>query len=216
MKKITILIVDDHKVIREGISSMLYLFSNTYTFLIDFSETGEDSIDKIKKNEYDLVIMDYQLPGINGAEATKKIIRKKPKTNILALSNYDEYMNIMSMINAGAKGFILKNIDADELLLAIETVLSGKNYYSNDVAAKLINFKPKKKLLKKTEPEAITSRERQILNLIIKEYTSQEIGDKLGISRRTVDKHREKIIEKLQVSKTAGLIKKAIELNLID
>ena len=215
MKKIKILIVDDFKMIRDGIIYMLESQEKKYKFIIDQAETGEEAIEKSKKYKYDIIIMDYKLPKLNGAETTKEILLYLPKMKILALSNYDEYVNITDMLNAGAKGFVLKNIGSIELVTAIETILNGKNYYSNDVAIKLIHFGNKNISYDKKKIDPLTEREIQIIKLIAEEYTNKEIADKLLLSKRTIDKYRQLMMEKLQVNNAVGLLKRAMELKLI-
>jgi len=236
MKKLKILVVDDHKMIRDGIRSMLELYKKRYAFSIHIAESGEDAVVKAKKGNYDLIIMDYQLPQMSGVEATREILKQKPLSRILALSNYDEQGNITNMLKAGAKGFVLKNIGPDELILAIETILKGKNYYSNDIAIKLIRInnapskskkqKPGDSKMVKEDPEvyvsgeieyeALSDRELEILRLIVAECTNQEIAEALSLSKRTVDKHRQRMHDKLRVTNTVGLLKRAMELKLID
>jgi DNA-binding NarL/FixJ family response regulator len=116
-----ILIVDDHKMVRDGIRYMLESQTKKFNFLVDEAETGAEGVDKALASEYDVIIMDYQLPVFDGLEATKRIIASAPETKILALSNYDEYTYIQNIIQAGAKGFVLKNIGPDELVNAIDT-----------------------------------------------------------------------------------------------
>jgi DNA-binding NarL/FixJ family response regulator len=118
---------------------MLDANKSKYIFLFEEAASGSEGIEKIKKNKYDMVIMDYQMPDMNGAETTREMVKLKPNINILALSNYDETLMIKDILNAGAKGYMLKNIDSDELIKAISIILSGKNYYSNEVAVKLIH-----------------------------------------------------------------------------
>lgn len=221
MKKISILIVDDHKMIRDGLRSMLELHTDKYTFVIEEAETGEEGIEKIKQSHFDIVILDYQLPKQNGAETALSMLSCKPNINILALSNYDETLYIKNILKAGAKGYVLKNIDADELIKAITTILSGKNYYSNDVSNKLINLndvvlehKPSRRKL--ITEEKLSAREYDVLRLISEAYTNKQIADKLCISKRTVDKYRQHLLEKMHVNNTVSLLKQAKLLRLID
>jgi DNA-binding NarL/FixJ family response regulator len=193
---------------------MLELYKNKYNFLIDVADTGAEAVAKALKDNYDLIIMDYQMPLMNGVVATKKILSNTPNAKVLAISNYDEYANITSMINAGAKGFILKNINSDELILAITTVLNNKNYYSSDVAVKFIHNNQNTKEIDNTSVlKTLTKREIEILKLITMEYTNVKIAEKLKLSKRTIDKHRQHLLEKLNTNNTVGLIKKAMELN---
>lgn len=224
LKKLTILIVDDHKMVRDGIKLMLESQAeNKYMFLFDEAESGEEAVHKTTLNDYDIIVMDYQLPKMSGAEATKEIIDRRPGTRILALSNYDEYMYIDRMIVAGAKGFVLKNIGVNDLLNAIDTLLNDKNYYSSDVAAKIVDFgyngnsPANEKARRKFATEnTLSKRELEILQLIAAEYTNEKIANKLFISKRTVDTHRQNLLSKLGVKNTAGLVKFAIELKLMD
>jgi len=144
-------------------------------------------------------MMDYQLPGLNGAETTKAMMSHKSNIKVLGLSNYDESVYVKNILNAGARGYVLKNIDANELIKAISTILKGKYYYSNEVAAQLLN----------AGNEALSDREFEILKLIAAGNTNKEIAHKLFLSKRTVDKHREHLLEKMKVKNTVGLLRKA-------
>ena len=212
--KRSVLIVDDHKMIRDGLRFMLESQKNNYEFVIEEADTGETGVEKAKNNSYDIIIMDFQLPKINGAEATALIIKNNPNTKILSLSNYDEYMYIDSVLKAGAKGFVLKNIGPEELLKAIETIISGKNYYSSDVAIKLLSFENNEGKDIRYKNEKITGlskREIEVLKLIADGFTNEEIANKLFISKRTVDTHRQNLLNKLSVKNTAGLVRYALE-----
>jgi DNA-binding NarL/FixJ family response regulator len=144
LEKIHLLIIDDHQMIRDGIRVMLESQNKNYSFVITEAENGEDAVKKILHTNFDIVLIDYQLPKMTGAETIKEILLYKPQTKILALSNYDEVTYINNMLKAGAKGYILKNIEPSELLTAIKTVLNNKKYYSNEVAVKLIENENKK------------------------------------------------------------------------
>lgn len=126
--------------VRGGIRFMLESENDEYQLIITEAETGEDAIEKLIKNDFDIVLMDYQLPNLTGAETTQRMLLYKSETKILALSNYDEYSYITEMLNAGAKGYVLKNIGPEELTNAIEKIINGGKYYSNDVSVKLIHI----------------------------------------------------------------------------
>src|SRR6186713_2467756 len=126
-KVIEILIVDDHKMVRDGIRIMLESQEERLSFSIEEAETGESAIESIENKDYDIILMDQQLPGISGAEVVSRIMKLKPDSRILAVSNYDEFAYITDMLKSGAKGYVLKNIGPDELFKAIETILDGKN-----------------------------------------------------------------------------------------
>jgi DNA-binding NarL/FixJ family response regulator len=222
VKKLKLLIVDDHKMVRDGIKLMLESQEDKYKFVFEEAETGEEAVEKVQNSNFDTIIMDYQLPTINGAETTRLILNAKPQSKVLALSNYDEYAYIDNMVAAGAKGFVLKNIGVRDLITAIESVLNDKNYYSNDVAVKIINFgqAENRQISEKNKSrflalDVLSKRELEILRLIAAEYTNEEIANKLFISKRTVDTHRQNLLNKLGVKNTAGLVKYAIELKLM-
>ncbi len=143
-------------------------------------------------------------------------MRYKPDTKFLALSNYDELAYIESMIAAGASGYILKNIEPLQLLNAIKTVLENKNFYSNEVAIKLIEGSRKPELKASLNNNKLTKREIEVLKLIAMEYTNEEIAKQLSVGKRTIDTHRQNLLQKLHAKNTVGLTKAAYALNLVD
>jgi DNA-binding NarL/FixJ family response regulator len=212
---IRLLIVDDHQMVRDGIRVMLES-QDRLAIEVTEAESGEEGLQKILKQDFDIIMVDYQLPRMSGAETVEKILVHKPDAKILALSNYDELSYITKMTGAGTKGYVLKNIEPAQLITAIETVLSGGSFYSNEVAVKLIDGD--KQSRQKTFPleyYGITRREMEILKMIAKEMTNEQIAKALLLSKRTVDSHRQNLINKLHVKNTVGLIKIAYELKLI-
>ncbi len=211
---IKILIVDDHKLVRNGINYTL-LHSNEVGFIdrIDEAINGSEAYELAMAFDYDIILMDINMPELDGIKATKKILKERPKSKIIAISMYNEDYEIRSMIRAGAEGYLLKNTGSEILNAAIKAVLEGSKYYSNEVALRLMEPKEKMKRKKemKLQNEAIlTKREAEVLTLIANEMTNDEIGSELGLSKRTIDSHRQNIITKLHVKNTAGLIKYAI------
>jgi len=214
-KTIRLLIVDDHQMVRDGIKVMLESRQNFLRFEIDEAENGEIAIRKILSKNFDVVLIDYQLPGLTGAETLQKIRLYKKDIKVLALSNYDEFSYVRSMINGGANGYILKNIEPSQLVHAIEAVLNGKSYYSNEVALKLIESAKNADKPENLEKSGLSNREVEILKMIAWEMTNDEIAKSLFISKRTVDTHRQNLLKKLRVKNTAGLIKAAYSFNLL-
>lgn len=214
-KELSILIIDDHKMLRDGLKLMLSSLAKTIPFHITEAESGEAGIEKMNRFDFELVIMDYQLPGLSGAETIHRILRFKPNTKILALSNYDELPYIQSMIEAGAKGYVLKNIEPGEMLTAIKSVLADKNYYCSEVAIKLIDAGKDKSVKESALQELLSKREIEVLQWIAMELTNEEIAQKLFVAKRTVDTHRQNLINKLNVRNTAGLVKFAYKMNLV-
>lgn len=219
-KNVRILIVDDHKMVREGIRSMLEFQESKFKFFINEAGDGEEGVEIAGQNPYDIIMMDYQLPGIDGADAARMILEKNPDAKILALSNYNEYMYIDRMIKTGVKGFVLKNITPEELIKAIDTLLNGSNYFSNDIAIKLLNFKnnspdPRNRLQNSKSKiyNDLSSREVEVLKLVGDAKSNDEIAELLSISKRTVESHKQNLLRKLGVKNTSELIKFAVEMS---
>lgn len=215
LNSISVLIVDDHQMVRDGIKVMLYNQRNRIRFVIDDAEEDEEALRKILSKNFDVVLLDYNLSGKSGAELLGNIMLHKPQTKVLALSNFDELGYVESMINAGARGYILKNIEPSQLISAIKTIIAGKVFYSNEIAVKLLEASQKEPLKIHRSIHALTQREIQVLKLICMEKTNEEIAEELFVSKRTIDTHRQNLLLKLQAKNTVGLIKAAYKLHLI-
>lgn len=218
MKTLKILIIDDHRLVRDGIRTMLETQSDKYGFDIMEADSGEEAVRIIKNHEFDIVLVDYQLPNMTGPETVSQILKLKSQTKLLALSNYDEYAYIVNMVKAGVQGYVLKNISPIELIKAIQTILVGKKYYANEISEKIIEYK-EKELEDKNNPKAkklrISKRQLEVLKLVSAGMTNEAISKKLKLAKRTVDTHRQNLLTKLEVNNTAALIKKALELSLL-
>jgi len=214
-KIIRLLIIDDHQMVRDGIKMMLESKRDLLKFEIEEAENGEIAVQKILKNNFDIVLIDYQLPGMTGTETLQKIHLYKKDIKVLVLSNYDEYSYVRSMIDEGANGYILKNIDPSQLIHAIQSVLAGTPYYSNEVALKLIDSSRSADKLISINKSGLSKRELEVLKMIALEMTNDEIAKSLFISKRTVDTHRQNLLKKLQVKNTVGLIKAAYAFKLV-
>ena len=217
-KKWRVLIVDDHRLIREGIRIMLEALSPTQAFQIEEVATGTMALHKAEMFPYEVILMDFKLPDMSGAKATREILIKNPSAKVIALSNYDEHGYIEEMMNAGARGYMLKNIGPEELLLGIQTVMEGKLFYSNDIAVSLIHYKTQTADEKQTHASrlpAVNDRETGILRLIGEGFTNKEIGSKLGLTENTVSQYRSALLRKFKVSNTAQLVRKIIDLKIL-
>jgi DNA-binding NarL/FixJ family response regulator len=215
VKTISLLIVDDHQMVRDGIRVMLESQQGYWGFDITEADSGEDAIHKVLRGKFDVIIVDYQMPGISGAETVKNIMMYRPESKVLALSNYDELSYISNMLTAGAKGYVLKNIEPSQLLLAIQAIMDNRPYYSNEVAIKLLDADRNNVRTGTPESYGLTKRELEILRRIALELTNDEIAADLQIAKRTVDSHRQNLLNKLHVKNTVGLIKAAYEFKLI-
>lgn len=225
MEKVKILIADDHKLVRDGIKYTLSTYSNYYDFIeqIDEAVNGQEALNKANTFGYDVILMDINMPEMDGIKATTEIIRENRNAKIIALSMFNESFQIKSMIKAGASGYLLKNTGSEELVKAIQTVTKeGGRYFSNEVAIKLMEPFQDDMLTSKPTTNAhkkknlISRREEEVLKLIANEYTNEEIAKKLSLSKRTIDSHRQNIINKIQAKNTAGLIRFAIKQGLLD
>lgn len=212
MEKITVLLVDDHQLFREGLSLLLGNMSNISEIIE--ANNSESFFVQLKIKQPDIIFMDIDMPGGDGIDATKKALALFPDLNIIALSMYDDEDYYTRMINAGAKGFILKNSGIKEVEAAINNVISGKNYFSQEIMAGLLkNINRRSQNIKSTE---LSDREIEVLYQICKGLSNQEIADNLCISKRTVDKHRENLLSKTNVKNTAGLVMYAIRNGIVE
>lgn len=215
---ITVLIVDDHKIIRDGIKSLLEGAPNIQ--IVGEASNGIEGIQFYQEHPVDVIIMDIRMPEMGGIEATQFLTDNYPGVKILALTMHDEEAFISKMLQAGASGYLLKNVGKEELITAINKIYKGENYFSLDVATKMMTkFMSSKSLPDKDiedgEELQLTKREIEVIKLIAEGLTSQDIAERLFISPRTVDTHRRNLLQKLNVKNTAELIKYAIKHNIV-
>lgn len=215
MSLIKILIAEDHQMFRKGIAAIL---NNHGSFaVVGEAANGIEIIEMAERLEPDLILMDVHLPEVSGVQATIQILDKIPTIKILGLSNEEEEEEVVKMIRAGVKGYVLKDTTTNELIQAIQTLINGNSYFSNRVSNKLLSrLDTSEKTIKELEDEsqrALTCREAEILKYITEEMTNKEIADQLFISPRTVETHRRNLIQKLKVRNTVGLVKYYINRN---
>lgn len=215
MPNIKMLLVDDHEIVRDGLKTLME--SQHGVDIVAEAENGLEALESCKNNEIDIIVMDVNMPEMDGIQATKAIKEKYPNIKILALTMSDNDVHIRKMIEAGASGYILKNAGRDELKKAFEALMNDQHYFSDSatqsVMMELVRNKGKTSVGNDAQ---ITERELEILDLIIKEHTNQEIAEKLFISVRTVDAHRRNLLQKTGARNTAGLVRYALENNLFD
>ncbi|HMQ07884.1 MAG TPA: response regulator transcription factor [Saprospiraceae bacterium] len=214
---IKVAIADDHAMFVDGIDSILKDESNISVAGKCFD--GASVLDFVKSQPVDILLLDINLPDINGIEVCKQLSQSNSDLKIIAISMFNEESVVTEMLNNGAKGYILKNTGRDELIKAIETVHNGQTYFSKDVTQTIMNslLKQRKKTDKSNKflPK-ISRREKEILKLIIEEYTTPEIAEKLFISLKTVETHRSSLLAKLNARNSAGLVRIAIENKILD
>lgn len=206
---IKVLIVDDHEIVRQGFRLILNAQDELKLEVSELSD-GEDVLELYKKEQFDIIFMDINMKNMGGVEATKLLKKKFKNAKVIALSMHNDDFNIKLMIEAGASGYLLKDTGVEEIKRAIKTVLSGKKYFSNEVALKLLGLAGEDAAKSK-----ISKRELQVLQYIAKEFTNDEIATELEISKRTVDSHRQSLLAKFNCKNTAGLIAHALKHEII-
>ena len=209
---IRIAITDDHPMVLQGIETML---KNTKDIsIVGTYSNAEDTLKSIQRDLPDILMLDINLPDINGIELCKQLKRLNGRLKVIAISNYDEVSFVKRMLNNGADGYLLKNTQKLELLEAFKTVLQDQHYLQRDIEKKLLNVS----VGKKTNNELfvkLTRRENEVLQAIAEELTTKEISEKLFISPKTVETHRMNIMSKLGAKNSVGIIKTALEIGLL-
>lgn len=206
--RMKILLVDDHTILLDGVKSLLSQEDDLQ--IVGQAGSAEAALEFLKKQDVDLVITDYSMPGMDGLSLLNTVKRVAPNTKIIMLSMHDEVHLVKEILKAGVNGYVLKKDTHKELLNAIRDVTNGKVYLSSDVNKMLIT-----NLNNPDEGKLLTDREREILKLIAKEYTNKDIAEELFISERTVETHRKNIFKKTATNSLVGLIKFAYANNLI-
>lgn len=213
-----IFLVDDHTLFRNGLRGLLNARPDCE--VIGEASSGEEFLEKLPEYEcVDIVFMDIAMPGISGDETTARALEMRPDLKVITLSMFGDEDYYYRMVSVGAKGFLLKSSDIDEVTTAIETVANGGSYFSQELLDGLMNYlqpAPQPAPVVVEEEEALSERELEVLIEICKGLSNQQIADKLFISKRTVDKHRANILDKTGCSNTANLVVYAIKHNLVE
>lgn len=206
-KNYRIVLADDHELFLSGLQGLLARQNDCE--VVGTAHNGSECLELLESIECDVVMMDVDMPVMNGIEATEKIAHRHPNVKVVVLSMHSDDEYYFRMVEAGAKGFILKNSSIDEVVAAVKTVAGGGNYFSQELLRNLVGS------LRHTRgghnEKVLSEREREILLLICKGLSNQEIADTLFISKRTVDKHRANILEKTECRNTANLVVWAIK-----
>ena len=216
MTNIRILLADDHAVVRSGLRMLLEAQPDFE--IVGEAETGTEAVAMVDELHPDAVLMDIQMPDLNGIEATKIIKEKSPETAVLALTMHEDDHYFFEMLHAGASGYVLKRAAPDEVVQAIRTVCRGEVFLHPTMAKRLVTDYINR--ADKNESEKaysnLTPREQEVLTLIAEGYSNAEIANDLYISIKTVDRHRENIMRKLNMHSRIDLVKYAIRTGLID
>jgi DNA-binding NarL/FixJ family response regulator len=212
MDRIRIIITDDHQLFRNGLKILLNAFPEFE--VTGEASSGEEFLRLLKTTKADVALMDINMPEMDGIEATRKGLKLNPEINIIALSMYGEEEYYYKMVDAGAKGFLIKDSDISEVKEAIITVSKGGSYFSQELLYHVIQkFKNREH---ESKTANLSKREKEILFKICEGFSNQEIAETLFISKRTVDKHRANLLGKTNSKNTASLILFAIRNKLIE
>ncbi|WP_322796948.1 response regulator transcription factor [Tepidiforma sp.] len=216
VRPVRVLLVDDHAVIRQGLRMLLE--SAPDIEVVADCENGREALQAVERLRPDVVLMDVVMPGLNGIEATRQVRRASPSTRVVILSGFVDEEQITGAIQAGASGYLVKNSDVSELILAIQTVHRGNQYYSAalsegfDIAELQLQAR---RSGRRSSLDTLTPREREVLQLIAEGHTNQQIADQLVVSVKTVEAHKSHIMEKLKARSRTDLIRYALKRGIV-
>ena len=213
---IKVILADDHRIFRKGLKSLLSEKKNIE--VLAEADNGDEALEAVKKYKPEIVVMDIAMPKMDGIEATRQIREQFPDTEVVILSMHAKKAYIDQVLKVGAKGYVLKDSDEENLLSAIDTVHNGGYYLDSPVADQVLSdyFRDKSKRELKKQSDPLSERERQVLRLLAEGHSNQEVADTLYISRKTVENHRANIVRKTGIQGQVGLTKYAARIGLID
>lgn len=213
MEKQRIILADDHALFRNGLKMLLSGYEEIE--ILGEASNGKELLKLLSTQEPDIILLDIAMPEMDGIEVAGIIATNYPHIQIITLSMFGEDDYYFKMVSLGVKGFMLKNSSIDEVMLAIRTVADGGSYFSSELLSSLVDSLQYSQQTEEDE-NSLSSREKEILFQICKGLNNQEIGDKLFISKRTVDKHRANILAKSNCKNTANLVVYAIKNGLVE
>ena len=216
-KRITVLLAEDHTIVREGFRKMLELEGDLE--VVGEAQNGRQAVAMVKKLRPAVVLMDIAMPLLNGLEATRQVLKALPATKVLILSAHSDDAYVKNATESGAVGFLLKQTSSHVVCEAIREVQKGKTFFSHSISRQLDRLNPKspdRKGRLNQKAARLTSREMEVLQLIAEGKANKETAAELGISIKTVEKHREKVMAKLNIHDTAGLTRYAISAGIIE
>ena len=217
MKRITVLLAEDHTIVREGFRKMLEMEADIE--IVGEAQDGRQAVALAKKIHPAVVLMDIAMPHLNGLEATRQILKTDPATKVLMLSAHSDDAYVQNAIASGAVGFLLKQTSAHDVCRAIREVHAGKTFFSPSIARHFNRLNPQlsgRTGTLNSKVAQLTSREIEVLQLIAEGKANKETADELGIGIKTVEKHREHLMQKLDIHDTAGLTRYAISAGIIE
>jgi DNA-binding NarL/FixJ family response regulator len=218
MPDISVLLVDDHNIVRQGLKALLSVESDIT--IVGEAQTGREAVQMAAELHPSIVIMDLAMPRLNGCEATRQILKNVPSAKVIVLSTYSDEEHIQTALAAGAAAYLLKQTAAIELIQAIREVRKGNAYFSPAIANSLRqqtcqDTSKSDAQSSKPAPE-LTQREAEVLQLIAEGYANKQIADELGLSVKTVEKHRQQVMQKLDIHNIPGLVRHAVAKGIIE
>ncbi len=216
-KQITVLLAEDHAVVRQGLSALLKMDGNFQ--MVGEAKTGREAVTMARSLRPDVILMDIAMPVLNGLEATRQILAADPSARVLILSAHSDDGYIERMNAAGVRGFLEKQTSAEVLTKAIREVAAGKTYFSPSIAKRLhaqANSPRDRDGVVKAQGNTLTPREREVLQLVTEGFANKQIAGELGIAVKTVEKHREHLMSKLDIHDTATLTRYAIAAGIVE
>lgn len=210
---IKIILADDHQLFREGLANLLADFPEIE--VIAQAVNGKDAIDKARQLNPDVVIMDINMPDLDGVEATAQLLKEEPDIKVIGLSMHIDKQYIKGMLEAGSSGYLFKNCSYDELIKAIQTVYKGKTYLGEKITEILIQEYLTKEEIGPSTSSELTDRESEILKLIAEGISVSDISTQLFVSIKTINTHKQHILEKLSLKTTTDLVKYALKKGII-
>jgi DNA-binding NarL/FixJ family response regulator len=216
MKRIGVLLVDDHTVVRQGLRALIQ--SEQDIEVIGEAENGRQAVTLARKTPPDVVVMDVAMPLLNGLEATRQILKSLPSTKVLVLTSYSDDECVQQLMQAGASGYLIKQTAANDLLKAIREVQRGNAFFSPSIAKRLRDQCREAFTVGQTPKKSgeLTAREAEVLQLIAEGFSNKQIAGELNISIKTVEKHRQQVMNKLNIHDVAGLTRYAISKGMVE
>jgi DNA-binding NarL/FixJ family response regulator len=212
-----VLIVDDHPLFREGLKSLINRSDNYQT--IAEAGNSEEALLMARRFQPDLVTMDMSLPGLNGAEATRKVLEAVPQARVLMVTMHPDYQYIAEAFRSGVKGYVVKETTSSQLIEAMDTLVRGEVYVDTNASKEMVHNLIHPETGQAQDEEAygsLSRREQEIMRLVVEGVTSREIADQLGLKQKTVENHRGNLMKKLDVHNKMELVRYAVRLGLID
>ncbi len=216
MKRIAVLLADDHTVVRQGLRALLEAEGDIA--VVGEAANGRQAVALAKKSLPDVVLMDLAMPVLNGLEATRQILKNLPSVKVLVLTSYEDDDYVQQMIKAGVSGYLIKQTAANNLLEAIREVQRGGSFYSPGITRRLrsLNREAAERGPTTGHGNSLTPREAEVLQLIAEGFPNKRIASELSISIKTVEKHRQQVMNKLNIHDTAGLTRYSISKGMVE